>query len=151
MSHLDVEGLQFHGKPHVWVQWKGTNVCADIHCGCGYHSHFDGDFMYFIRCPSCQKVWEVGSHIALYEPADPAHAAERAETAETMSDVKPALTAEEWAERWHGVLVTDLCLRDDGFTREDVAALRATCPECEVPGGILSRLADRIEALLPPE
>jgi hypothetical protein len=55
-------------KPHVLIQWKGTDVCADIHCGCGKHSHFDGDFMYFIRCPYCQHVWEVGSHVQLYEP-----------------------------------------------------------------------------------
>ena len=67
-SHIDVERPQFTDRPHVWIQWKGTDVCADIHCSCGCHSHFDGDFMYFIRCPQCRKVWEVGTHIALYEP-----------------------------------------------------------------------------------
>lgn len=66
-SHLDVESPQFAGRPHAWVQHKGTNICADIHCSCGCHSHFDGDFMYFIKCPGCQKVWEVGTHLALYE------------------------------------------------------------------------------------
>jgi hypothetical protein len=67
-SHLDVESPQFTGKPHAWIQWKGTDVCADIHCSCGTHSHFDGDFMYFVRCPQCQKVWEVGTHVTLHEP-----------------------------------------------------------------------------------
>ena len=67
-SHLGIESPQFDETPHVWIQWKGTDVCADIHCSCGELSHFDGDFMYFIRCPYCQKVWEVGTHIRLYEP-----------------------------------------------------------------------------------
>jgi hypothetical protein len=66
-SHLDVESPLFAGKPHAWIQWKGTDVCADIHCSCGYSSHFDGDFMYFIVCPGCLKVWEVGTHVTLYE------------------------------------------------------------------------------------
>ena len=67
-SHLEVEGPKFTGKPHVWVQWKGTNVCADIQGSCGESSHYDGDFMYLIRCPHCRKVWEVGTHVTLYEP-----------------------------------------------------------------------------------
>lgn len=67
-SHLDVEGPAFKGKPHAWIQWKGTDVCADIRCACGESSHFDGDFMYFIRCPYCQKIWEVGTFITLHEP-----------------------------------------------------------------------------------
>ena len=66
-SHLDVESPQFAGKPHAWIQWKGTDVCADIHCSCGTHSHFDGDFMYYVRCPGCDKVWEVGTHVTLHE------------------------------------------------------------------------------------
>ena len=67
-SHLEIESPLFKDKPHAWIQWKGTDVCADIHCSCGAHSHFDGDFMYFIRCPACRKVWEVGTHISLHEP-----------------------------------------------------------------------------------
>ena len=81
-SHLDIENPLFRGKPHAWIQWKGTNVCADIHCSCGYHSHIDVDFMYFVRCPSCKKVWEVGTHIALYEPSNPAYASGRAQEAD---------------------------------------------------------------------
>lgn len=67
MSHLDVESPLFEKKPHVWIQWKGTDVCADIHCECGAHLHFDGDFMYFFRCPYCETVWETGTHIAIYK------------------------------------------------------------------------------------
>lgn len=65
---LDTESSQFErGKvPHIWIQWKGTNVCCDIHCLCGAHLHFDGDFMYFIQCPHCQQHWEIGSHVPMY-------------------------------------------------------------------------------------
>lgn len=66
-SHLDIESPQFEGKPHIWVQWKGTDVCCDIHCACGAFLHFHGDFFYFFQCPHCQKYWEVGTHIAIYE------------------------------------------------------------------------------------
>lgn len=66
MSHLDVEIPLYSGKPHIWIQWKGTNVCCDIHCRCGMRSHFDGDFLYFFRCPGCKQVWEVGTHMVIY-------------------------------------------------------------------------------------
>ena len=65
-SHLDIESPQFEGKPHIWVQWKGTDVCADVHCSCGEMSHFDGDFFYFFRCPHCGQHWEVGTHVSIY-------------------------------------------------------------------------------------
>ena len=48
-----------------FIQWKGTDVCIDIHCTYGESSHFDGDFMYFIECPSCGKVCEASSYIDL--------------------------------------------------------------------------------------
>src|SRR5262249_24110976 len=66
-SHLNVEEPMFTGKPHAWIQWNGTDVCADIHCECGCHSHFDGDFMYYVKCPQFGQVWEVGTHITLYK------------------------------------------------------------------------------------
>lgn len=65
-SHIDIEEPLFDGKPHIWLQWKGTDVCCDIHCACGAHLHFDGDFFYFFRCPHCDQHWEVGSHVAIY-------------------------------------------------------------------------------------
>ena len=51
--------------PHGWIQWKGTNVCIDIYCSCGGSSHFDGDFMYYIECPHCGKIYEANGHIEL--------------------------------------------------------------------------------------
>lgn len=69
MSHLDIETPLFPRgeKPHIWIQWKGTNVCCDIHCKCGAHLHFDGDFLYFFQCPHCKRFWEVGTHMPIYE------------------------------------------------------------------------------------
>lgn len=67
-THIDVEEPQFAGVPHLWIQWKGTDLCADVHCACGELSHFDGDFCYFLRCPCCGHVWEVGTHVTLHEP-----------------------------------------------------------------------------------
>ena len=38
-------------QPHGWIQWKGTNVCMDIHCKCGMLTHIDADFAYHVKCP----------------------------------------------------------------------------------------------------
>ena len=65
-NHLDIEGPQFRNVPHIWIQWKGTDVCCDIHCECGAFIHFDGDFMYFIKCPECEKYWEIGTSVRMY-------------------------------------------------------------------------------------
>lgn len=56
--------------PHIFIQWKGTDVCADIHCSCGEHGHIDDDFMYYVRCPKCGTTFEVGCHVAL-RPVSP--------------------------------------------------------------------------------
>lgn len=53
------------GESHGWIQWKGTDVCIDIHCVCGHSGHVDGDFFYHYRCPSCQRVYAVGQNVKL--------------------------------------------------------------------------------------
>jgi hypothetical protein len=35
---------KYTGLPHGWIQWKGTNVCMDVYCACGHHSHIDAKF-----------------------------------------------------------------------------------------------------------
>jgi len=65
-THLDIENPIFDDKPHIWIQWKGTDVCCDVHCACGTMSHFDGDFFYTFRCPGCGQYWEVGTHVSIY-------------------------------------------------------------------------------------
>lgn len=57
----------YKGSPRGWIQWKGTDVCMDIHCKCGYHSHVDADFAYFVKCPKCGTVYMCNGHIELIE------------------------------------------------------------------------------------
>ncbi len=57
----------YKGKPHGWVQWKGTDVCMDIHCKCGHYSHIDAYFAYHVKCPSCGTVYMCNGHIELIE------------------------------------------------------------------------------------
>ena len=53
------------GDAHGWIQWKGTDVCVDLHCKCGNHGHFDGDFLYFYECPACHAKYALGQNIKL--------------------------------------------------------------------------------------
>jgi len=55
------------GNAYGWIQWKGTDVCVDLHCKCGYHDHFDGDFFYYFECPKCHRKYAVGQNIKLIE------------------------------------------------------------------------------------
>jgi len=52
---------------HGWVQWKGTDVCMDIHCTCGHFGHIDADFFYAYQCPKCYKKFAVGQNIKFIE------------------------------------------------------------------------------------
>lgn len=54
-------------KPYGFIQWKGTDVCMDIHCICGAHEHYDGDFLYYYKCKTCGRIFEVGSSVPLKE------------------------------------------------------------------------------------
>lgn len=54
-------------EPYGWIQWKGTDVCIDIHCKCGKFTHFDGAFMYFVQCPYCNQIYEASGLIDLIE------------------------------------------------------------------------------------
>ncbi len=55
-----------HENPHGWIQWKGTQVCMDVYCICGEHSHIDADFIYHIKCVKCGQVYECDGHIVLH-------------------------------------------------------------------------------------
>jgi hypothetical protein len=55
----------------VFIQWKGTNVCADLTCPkCGEGEHFDGMFLYYWKCRGCGTMWQLGCHVALKETDD---------------------------------------------------------------------------------
>lgn len=53
------------GDAHGWIQWKGTNVCMDVHCECGHHGHVDAEFFYHYECPACHKKYAVGQVVKL--------------------------------------------------------------------------------------
>jgi hypothetical protein len=53
------------GPAHLWVQWNGTNLCADVHCECGAWGHIDGNFLYAIKCAACGQVWTLGQNVEL--------------------------------------------------------------------------------------
>ena len=56
--------------PHGWIQWKGTDVCIDLHCECGYLGHCDREFFYAYECPSCHRKYAVGQNVKLIPLTD---------------------------------------------------------------------------------
>lgn len=63
----DIEG----SDARCYIQWKGTDVCIDFHCPCGMHHHFDGDFMYAVKCMDCGTVFEAGTQVRFTKITDP--------------------------------------------------------------------------------
>ena len=57
-------------EPHGWVQWKGTEVCMDIHCKCGELTHIDAEFASHVKCGKCGTVYFCNGHIELIELED---------------------------------------------------------------------------------
>ena len=46
------------------IQWKGTDLCMDFVCPkCGTYDHFDGFFLWEIKCESCGTIWEMPTDI----------------------------------------------------------------------------------------
>lgn len=44
---------------NVFIQYKGTDLCADIYCECGKHLHVDAYFAYAVQCPACSAIYEM--------------------------------------------------------------------------------------------
>lgn len=57
-----------------FIQWKGTSACMDINCSCGKQTHIDESFAYYVQCPYCKAVYELGSTIE-FKPVAPADVA----------------------------------------------------------------------------
>lgn len=51
---------------HLWVQWEGTDLCADFHCRCGARGHIDADFVYAVKCLACGTRYAMPCHLPLY-------------------------------------------------------------------------------------
>lgn len=58
-------------KPHGKVQWKGTDVCMDVYCKCGIHTHIDDWFVYNVKCGSCGTVYNCNPNIEFIEVLEP--------------------------------------------------------------------------------
>lgn len=50
-------------EPHVFIQYKGTDICLDFNCECGAQPHFDGYFADVLKCPKCGAEWEMPQHL----------------------------------------------------------------------------------------
>ena len=57
-------------QAHVFIQWKGTDLCGDFHCTCGEHHHIDASFVYAIKC-TCGLLWEMPHTVALKPLTEP--------------------------------------------------------------------------------
>lgn len=55
-------------------------TCLDFHCECGWHSHWDRDFLFALQCPGCDRVWKLNCEIS----ADIAPEGERYEEPEEL-------------------------------------------------------------------
>lgn len=64
MSLYDITEASRIEGPHGRIQWKGTEVCMDLDCSCGIHSHIDAEFAYSFRC-ECGLLWAVSPYVAL--------------------------------------------------------------------------------------
>lgn len=54
-------------RPSAFIQWKGTNVCMDCYCLCGWHFHIDAEFAYAVQCPQCNRRYEMSAVIEMRE------------------------------------------------------------------------------------
>lgn len=72
--------------PYAFVQWKGTTLCADVHCLCGESGHVDAGFAYFLRCRGCSRVYETASHVGLAELSEAELIAKRVDSVVYFGD-----------------------------------------------------------------
>lgn len=50
----------------TFIQWKGTEVCMDLHCDCGHDNHYVGMFAHFVRCAGCGTVYQLGTQVRAF-------------------------------------------------------------------------------------
>jgi len=54
-----------------FLQWGGSNVCFNLHCECGEHTHIDSDFLFYAACPKCKAVYYLNPHIEVIQVENP--------------------------------------------------------------------------------
>lgn len=60
-----------HNPNGAFIQWKGTDVCMDFDCECGYHNHYDGLFAYEVKCGNCGSVFAPSHMIEMIKIENP--------------------------------------------------------------------------------
>ena len=64
--HESIYGPDKIDGPHGWIQHKGTMICIDLHCECGYHGHYDSDYFFYAGlCPQCKRAYAIGEYVRL--------------------------------------------------------------------------------------
>lgn len=56
--------------PYAFIQWKGTDVCADGYCECGEQFHIDGISLYAVKCGVCGREYALEPYVRLVPNAD---------------------------------------------------------------------------------
>lgn len=51
--------------PTTFIQWKGTELCADFYCICGKQFHIDAEFCCAVQCPFCSRRYELSTRLDL--------------------------------------------------------------------------------------
>jgi hypothetical protein len=71
-KHFDYFNNSTRDRPRAFIQYKGTDICCDIHCpNCKAHGHIDSYFCYQYRCLICNKVYELSPFIEMKEIENP--------------------------------------------------------------------------------
>ena len=64
------EAFKVFPSSNAFIQFKGTDICMDLHCKCGYHNHFDGYFAHRVKCSKCGVVYAISPYPKIIEIAD---------------------------------------------------------------------------------
>jgi hypothetical protein len=52
-------------ETNVFIQYKGTDLCADLYCDCGEHLHVDAYSAYAVKCYECGAIWELPQFVTM--------------------------------------------------------------------------------------
>lgn len=59
-----------HNTNDAFIQWKGTDVCMDFRCNCGWHNHYDAYFAYEVECFQCGEVYAPSCNVEMIRLLD---------------------------------------------------------------------------------
>ena len=50
-------------QPNIWLQWKASDIFAEIVCVCGQDGQLSGYHCYYARCGNCGRTFELDGHV----------------------------------------------------------------------------------------